>query len=78
MHIKVIRKITGTVFIAAGLVMAVRTIFKGIIDWYPAQNYIHETPLQESVNILSTLLLIGVPIIIGIFVLIRNKKRRSR
>lgn len=75
---KTIRKIFGSILIASGLAFTVRTIFMGWIDLYPNQNYIHESPLQELLNISSTLLVILVPILTGFFLLIRNRKKGKR
>ncbi len=72
---KKLRKFIATILISFGLAFAIRTIYRGWIDFYPNQNYIQESPFQELLNISSSLLIIFVPILTGIFLLIRNRKK---
>ncbi|MCF8233922.1 MAG: hypothetical protein K9G67_02685 [Bacteroidales bacterium] len=75
---KMIRKILGILFISAGVFMLARAVFEGLIDFYPSQNYIQESPLQELLNIGATVALIAVPILLGFFLLVRNRYRSGR
>ena len=70
-----LRKFIATILISFGLAFAVRTIFQGWIDFYPNQNYIQESPFQELLNISSSLLVILAPILTGLILLIRNRKK---
>lgn len=70
-----LKKFFGSVFILSGLIYAVWALLGGGIDFYPNQNYIQESPLQELLNISLTLMVIIVPGVVGFMILLRNRKK---